>query len=278
MKKMNLFLTMVAMTGMLALTGCDVTVETGKTDIPLKAVNETVATQTSETVTTPAPTEAMVETAEDDFVAGVAETTETETTETETETVAEAPESTDWATALDHSKDWMFILSGEEELAYYFELTTDETDYLTYGTIVCKGNKGTDWEYKTGKHSLAQNYNVELVYETSERLYVNDGGSIVALDVRDGRELWRNNEYEGGGSSAIMDDNGNLYVAGYEYPALMGIDPNGKTLLYVEQFADYYWTRDIVLEDDFTLAIYYETMEGARVKMDLRDYSYTILE
>lgn len=278
MKKMNLFLATAAMVGMLSLTGCGVTVSMGKTDIPLKSVNETVATQTSGTMTTPA-----TDVAEEDFVAGAAQVTDTSVTEEETpvadtvtETVAAAPESTDWAAALDPDKDWMFILSGEEELAYCFELTTDETDYLTYGTLICQGNNGTYWEYKTGKHELGQNYTVELIYEAEKTFYVNDGGTIVALDARDGRVIWKNADYQGGGSTAIMDDDGNLYVAGYEFPALTIIDPSGNTKLLAEQFADYYWTRDMVIEDNI-LSIYYEGREGAKVQMDLKDYSYNIM-
>ena len=257
MKKMNLFLATAAMVGMLSVTGCGVTVSTGNPMVPIKEVaTEKISEETEVTTyTTPA-----TDVAEEDFVAGAAQVTE----------------STDWAAALDPGKDWMFILSGEEELAYCFELTTDETDYLTYGTLICQGNNGTYWEYKTGKHELGQNYTVELIYEAEKTFYVNDGGTIVALDARDGRVIWKNADYQGGGSTAIMDDGGNLYVAGYEFPALTIIDPSGNTKLFAEQFADYYWTRDMVIEDNI-LSIYYEGREGAKVQMDLKDYSYNIM-
>jgi hypothetical protein len=283
MKKMNLFLTTAAMVGMLSLTGCGVTVSTGNPMVPIKEVaTEKISEETEVTTyTTPVDAAETEQEVADEFAAGTMQVMEEElaeeTVETaETENVFVQPEYTDWSQSLDQDKEWMYIFSENEELAYCFELTTDETDYLTYGTLICQGNNGTYWEYKTGKHELGQNYTIELIYEAEKTFYVNDGGTIVALDARDGHVIWKNADYQGGGSTAIMDDDGNLYVAGYEFPALTIIDPNGNTKLFAEQFADYYWTRDMVIEDNI-LSIYYEGREGAKVQMDLKDYSYNIM-
>lgn len=268
MKKMNLFLTMVAMTGMLALTGCDVTISTGNPNIPVKALTQENVPAEEEATASTTPAAEIIE--EETVTSEPEETEYEESTEYE-----ECAEVTDWSQTLDPNKEWMFILSKAEELAYSFELTTDETDYLTYGTFVCQGSNGTYWEYKTGKHELGQNYTIEFICEAEDCFYINDGGTIVALDLWDGHVIWENDDYQGGGSTSVFDDDGNMYISGYEYPALMVIDPSGNTLLYVEQFADYYWTRDMVIEDS-VLTIYYDGHEGAGVQMDIRDYSYTI--
>jgi len=272
MKKMNLCLTTAAMVGMLALTGCGVTVSTGNPMVPIKEVAVESAAEEAEvtiqTVTQTTPVEeekTKIPETTDDYVADTSQVIEEEIT----------PEYTDDAQSSEQDKEWMYIFLDDEELAYSFELTTDETDYLTYGTLVCQGSNGTYWEYKTGKHELGQNYTVELLYEAEKCLYVNDGGTVVKIDARDGRVIWRNADYQGGGSTVTMDDDGNLYVAGYEYPALIIIDQSGNTKLFVEQFADYYWTSDLVIEDNF-LNIYYDGQEGRKVQMDLRDYSYMV--
>ncbi len=274
MKKMNLCLTTAAMVGMLALTGCGVTVSTGNPMVPIK---EVTVEEEAAVYTTPVDEAETEQDVVDEFAAGAAQVMEDELAEetAETENISAQPEYTDWSQALDQDKEWMYIFLEDEELAYSFELTTDETDYLTYGTLVCQGSNGTYWEYKTGKHELGQNYTVELLYEAEKTLYVNDGGTIVALDARDGHVIWKNADYQGGGSTTIMDDDGNLYVAGYEFPALIIIDSNGNTKIFVEQFADYYWTRSLVMEDNI-LSIYYEGREDAKVEMNLSDYSYMI--
>ncbi len=284
MKKPNLFLTTVAMVGILAMTGCGASAQT-ETAPQAQVQNAAMQTPsgTIENVVVDTPSagaanviESPAPVQETEYVAPADPEPETYADTYADTVIEETPEYADWATSLDQSKEWQFILQGDEELAFTFNLTTDETDYKTYGTLLCVGNKETKWEYTTGKYELGQNYNLEVITNTDRVIYVNDGGTIVALDAKDGHVIWKNSDYQGAGSTATIDDNGNLYVAGYECPSLIVVDPSGNTVIYVEQFADYYWTRDMYIEDDM-LHIYYEGVEGAGVIMDITDYSYTIM-
>ena len=176
---------------------------------------------------------------------------------------------------LNPSEDWNYALPGEEEFAYSFELHYDESTCQEYATIVCYGDKGAYWEYETDKYEVAQYERLELLESTAFCIYLNEGGTITALNIEDGRVLWQNSDYKGSGSVSTLDEEGNLYVAGYEAPALMILDPNGNTLCKVEQFADYYWPYEMDIEDNM-LTILFDSADSAKVAMDIRDYSYTI--
>ena len=283
MKKTNMILATVAMTTMMALTGCSSEVSTQTA--PEAAVENLIVKEQAEKVENVEVDNSEVYVREADApevyireentpAAGAAyilEDTADETSELITEETA-----VDWASTLDTEKDWNFIMLENEELAYSFELVTDESDYKTYGTLMCKGNNGTSWEYRTGKYDLEQYDNIELLHATSECLYLNEDGTIVAVDVKDGHVIWKNAEYKGCGSISEMDENGNLYVSGYDMPSLIVIDANGNTVIYVEQFADYYGASEMTI-DAGQLIIRFDSKEGAQVNMNICDFSYEIL-
>ena len=95
------------------------------------------------------------------------------------------------------------------------------------------------------------------------------------MNIEDGRVLWQNSDFQGSGSVSALDEEGNLYVAGYEAPALIILDTNGNTLCKVVQFADYFWPYEMDIEDNM-LTILFDSADNAKVTMDIRDYSYTV--
>lgn len=263
MKRTKMILTLAAMIGAMSLTGCSTKVtigdgeETGTASIQIETdATENTATQTQKENT--ASKQEAPASPEDNS----------------TEEFTMEP-TTDWSTTLDADKEWHFALPAEEELAYSFNRKTDENTYQEYATIICQGEKGTYWEYETAKFEAAQCSNVELIASTASCIYINEGGTITAINLTDGKVLWRNSDYQGGGTVNEMDDDGNLYLAGYFSPALLILDPNGNTVLKVDEFADYFWPYEMSIDGN-QLTIKYDCDDNAKVTMDITDHSYTI--
>ena len=253
MKKTKFILTMAAMTSLVAFTGCSA-------EITFKD-SESTAT----------PTIAIEASMEDNV--GNNQQTHVTVMQTESSTVSQADSVADIFTNPDGN--WNYALPGDEEFAYLFEVKYDETTYKEYATITCQGDKGTCWTYETDKYEVGQSSAVELLEGLADCIYINDGGTVTAINITDGKVLWENDDYQGSGSVCTMDGNGNLYVAGYDAPGLMVIDSNGKTLHRVAQFGDYFWPYEMSIEDNM-LTILFDSADNAKAVIDIRDYSYTI--
>ena len=121
MKRTKMILTLAAMIGAMSLTGCSTKVtigdgeETGTTSIQIETdATENTAAQTQKENTA----------------------SKQEASENPEEFVMEP--TTDWSTTLDADKEWHFALPAEEELAYSFNLKTDENTYQEYATIILR--------------------------------------------------------------------------------------------------------------------------------------------
>lgn len=249
MKKMKFILTMAVMTGMVAFAGC------GKEASEAESENKDASAVTQE--------------ADEQQNTLAEENQSTEVTDNDSQQTS-VP---DIFTEAD--EDWNYVLLDNQEYAYLFELKYDETSYEEYATIVCQGMDGTYWTYETEKYEVGQYARVELLESTVNSININDGGTIVSLDITDGHILWENSDYQGSGSVCTMDENDNLYVAGTESPDLLVVDKNGKTLHRVGAFGDYFWPYAMSIEND-TLTILFDCDDNAMVTVNINDYSYTI--
>lgn len=279
MKRTKLIVTMAAMIGAVSLTGCSakVTIDNGEATNGTSIKIETDAAESTtrtENETTPDKQESTANNS--DTIETKAESGNTTPKQEDTIVQSSMVDTTiDWSTTLDSDKEWFFALPADEELAYSFNLSTDETTYQEYATIICQGEKGTYWEYETAKFEVAQCSMVEHLATTANCIYINEGGTVTALNLTDGNILWRNSDYQGSGTLCELDEEGNLYLAGYDSPALVIIDPNGNTLLEVNQFAEYFWPYEMSITDN-QLTIKYDCEDNAKVTMDITDHSYTI--
>ncbi len=274
MKRTKLFLTVVAMMSAVSITGCSakVTIEN-----PEAAGAPTVTVETGKAENTGTNTQSTA-VAEKQTVTEKQPTIEKQSVG-EQQTVIENQPTIDETLYEDifvnGTEDWNYVLQENEEFAYSFELKYDEATYQQYATVVCHGDKGSYWEYETDKYEVGQSSNLEVVEATPYCLYINEGGTLTALNIADGKVLWQNSDYQGSGSIGAFDERDNLYVTAYEGPALMIIDPNGNTLCKVGQFADYFWPYDMYIEDDM-LTIHFDSEDNATVTMDINDYSYSV--
>lgn len=273
------------MLGAVSLTGCStkVTIDNGDATGATSIHIETDATKNTASQSKKETTVSNQNTAEEETTTSKQDTASKESPEVnikqeQNDILVQEPAiapTTDWSNSLDADKEWNFALPEEEELAYSFNLKTDENTYQEYATIICQGDRGTYWEYETGKFEVGQCSSVELISSTASCIYINEGGTITAINLTDGKVLWRNSDYQGSGTVSELDEDGNLYLAGYFSPALLILDPNGNTVIKVDEFADYFWPYEMNIENN-QLTIKYDCNDNAKVTMDITDHSYTI--
>lgn len=115
------------------------------------------------------------------------------------------------------------------------------------------------WTVETPKYGTAQLSRVQAVDIRNDMYYYIDDGDVVALSLKDGRELWRNDEFGGSLGDFAFGNNGTLYLCGYLGPDLFVIDSDGSTVRRIAALKDdYIWPYDIDFYDDGALAITYE--------------------
>ncbi len=93
-------------------------------------------------------------------------------------------------------------------------------------------NGATIWSFKTRGLKLgeiSQYEQQELIHIGKNRVYVNDCGTIKALNKQTGSVIWENKDYGGACSLYYFDDYDTLYLVGSDGPSLCVIDFNGKT-------------------------------------------------
>ncbi len=101
-----------------------------------------------------------------------------------------------------------------EQFQYTFEHKIDESLKKEYAILTGTGSFGTTWSYETEKFDIKQVDCVEKIGESDRRIYINEGGKIVALDKESGKIDWQNDEYKDGGSVSYINFEGMIYIMG----------------------------------------------------------------
>lgn len=157
------------------------------------------------------------------------------------------------------------------EHCYSSEETSKE-----YAVITVSKNNTLIWSYETEKMTVTELDRVEFIESPKDKIYINVGGNIIALDLETGEQLWKNNNSSGASTCSVIDENDTLYIMGYYGPHLHVIDNNGNTIKMIESFDDnLYWPYEAKLSDDI-LTIKYASDDNASIEVDLNDYSYKI--
>lgn len=143
-------------------------------------------------------------------------------------------------------------------------------------------NGNTVWTYTTEKYLTTELTQVQELGQTEEYYYLNESGTILALDKNTGNIVWSNNDFGGASASAFIDEDGTLYCCGYYGPDFCAIDSDGSTLKIIDSFDNnYIWASDIRREGDY-IAV---TMEGTPIEdeqgeyvfhVDPKDFSYSL--
>lgn len=137
-------------------------------------------------------------------------------------------------------------------------------------------NNKTIWTYETIEGALTEVELIENLKVTDDRVYINEGGTIVVLNKETGKVIWKNKEYKGATSEFCFDDKGTLYISGYYEPLLCIIDKDGNTVKIIRTLDDYCWTDKVSLRNENELEIECTDMnenEEIVLVINLNDYS-----
>lgn len=115
------------------------------------------------------------------------------------------------------------------------------------------------WTVETDRYDIGQIDRVQEIGIYNGMYYFIDGGDVVALDLTDGDELWRNDDFKVSLGDFVFSSDGLLYLCGYFGPDVLVIDPDGAT---VDRQAtlreDFIWPYDIRFDSDGNLRITFE--------------------
>ena len=145
--------------------------------------------------------------------------------------------------------------------------------------IVCKNSDGEivwqkEVESQYGATELTQ---VQEIGLSNGVYYYNWSGTVVALDVKNGEELWQNPDFTGASIQSAITEDGRIVLCGYYGPAFFICNTEGETLKRIGEFEDWYWPAKLEIEDGFA-KIWFDNAEGeGLVKVNLDTYEYEMV-
>ena len=160
-----------------------------------------------------------------------------------------------------------------------FEVRYEENS-RQYAVITGRSASGEQvWVHHTEHYEAAQLDQVSEIGVNGDVYYYVEGGTLVALRMSDGTELWRNGDFGGAGSGFGFGEDGSIYLCGYLGPDFFGADSDGKTLVRIEYFSpDYYWPYQIDIEGDTAVVSMEGSPDGngAEIRVNLSDFDYQL--
>lgn len=137
-----------------------------------------------------------------------------------------------------------------------------EEDTKSYIVITGLNEDGeTLWTYETKKDYAAQYDTIEYLGEFNNKVYINEIGTISALNMQTGEVKWSNSDYKGCGSEYVFDKDGYLYLTSQLDPKLFVVSPEGETITRIKSFGEdddnYLWPEKITIAEENTLIITY---------------------
>ena len=134
---------------------------------------------------------------------------------------------------------------------------TDNASF--YGHITAFDDDGNIlWAYGTDEIMVGQYDDFTDIGERDNGYYFVADGVLYCLNKADGSVLWQVEGENGVGSSCSydFDENGTIYLCGYEGPSLVVVDKNGKLGYYgpfsnrdEEDFEQYFWHSGLWYEN-----------------------------
>lgn len=168
------------------------------------------------------------------------------------------------------------VAEGEGAVSVHFEHVY--TGSVEYAVITAEDAAGSEiWSRTTGNYECAQLDWVCEIAANGDAYYYCEDGAIVALNLSDGTELWRNDEFGGSASAFAFGDDGTLYVCGYFGPDFFAVDAEGNTLNRIDMLdPGIYWPYEMAYLGD-RIAITFEgsdSGESTVLYVNLNGYSH----
>ena len=152
-------------------------------------------------------------------------------------------------------------------------------DQREVAKIVCTDADGNVvWEKEVvSQHSATELTQVQEIGLSNGVYYYNWSGTVVALDVRNGEELWQNPDFTGASIHSAFTDDGRIVLCGYYGPAFFVCNTKGETLERIGEFENWYWPYKLEIEDGYA-KIWFDNAEGeGLVKVNLDTYEYEMV-
>ena len=136
-------------------------------------------------------------------------------------------------------------------------------DQREVAKIVCTDADGNVvWEKEVvSQHSATELTQVQEIGLSNGVYYYNWSGTVVALDVRNGEELWQNPDFTGASIHSAFTDDGRIVLCGYYGPAFFVCNTKGETLERIGEFENWYWPYKLEIEDGYA-KIWFDNAEG----------------
>ena len=129
----------------------------------------------------------------------------------------------------------------------YNHMQENYEEYCTFQGIDPEGN--IVWTKESAHLDMTELQRITPIGVWEDRFLYSESGTVVALDVVTGEELFRSADSCGAGNSYLLDPAGFLYICGYHGPDLLVLDMEGNTVNKIDQFnPDHYWAFDIQQE------------------------------
>ena len=152
-------------------------------------------------------------------------------------------------------------------------------DQREVAKIVCTDADGNVvWQKEVvSQHSATELTQVQEIGLSNGVYYYNWSGTVVALDVRNGEELWQNPDFTGASIHSAFTDDGRIVLCGYYGPAFFVCNTKGETLERIGEFENWYWPYKLEIEDGYA-KIWFDNAEGeGLVKVNLDNYEYEMV-
>ena len=181
--------------------------------------------------------------------------------------------------------------NNEEETG----VSTDESEYLItmessykeypdggdreVAEIVCEDSDGNiHWQKEVvSQYPATELTQVQEIGLSDGVYYYNWSGTVVALDAKNGDELWVNPDFTGASLQSAFTDDGRIILCGYYGPAFFACSTEGETLARIGEIEDWYWPYRLELEDGYA-KIWFDNAEGeGLVRVDLETYEYELI-
>ena len=145
--------------------------------------------------------------------------------------------------------------------------------------IVCTNASGeTVWEKEIlSMHGVTELEQIQEIGQRDGVYYFNWSGTVTALSLKDGSELWKNPDFTGASIQSAFTDDGRILLCGYYGPALFVCDTNGNTIKMIPEIENWYWPYELKIVDGYA-EIKFDNAEGEGIaRVNLETYEYELV-
>ena len=116
----------------------------------------------------------------------------------------------------------------------------------------------TLWHLETKHYPAAQLMQCSDIGICNDLYYYAEGGAVITLDLTNGSQVWKNEDFHGSSANGVFDEDGTLYLSGYYRPDLFVTDRAGRTICRKDKLTeDDQWPDSLWFEGD-VLCVHYE--------------------